>query len=31
MGYEVDRWRELYGEAADLGRALAAHLSAHPR
>ncbi len=28
MGYQVDRWRELYGEAADLGRALAAHLSA---
>jgi len=28
LGYEVDRWRELYGEAADLGRALAAHLSA---
>ncbi len=28
MGYRVDRWRELYGEAADLGRALAAHLSA---
>ena len=28
LGYQVDRWRELYGEAADLGRALAAHLSA---
>ncbi len=28
LGYEVDRWRELYGEAADLGRALGAHLSA---
>jgi glycerate 2-kinase len=28
MGYQVDRWRELFGEAADLGRALAAHLSA---
>ncbi|HKD65205.1 MAG TPA: DUF4147 domain-containing protein [Candidatus Binataceae bacterium] len=28
IGYQVDRWRELYGEAADLGRALAAHLSA---
>jgi glycerate 2-kinase len=28
MGYKVARWRELYGEAADLGRALAAHLSA---
>ena len=27
-GYVVDRWRELYGEADDLGRALAAHLSA---
>jgi glycerate 2-kinase len=28
MGYQVDRWRELYGEAADLGRALGAYLSA---
>ena len=28
LGYQVDRWRELYGEATDLGRALAAHLSA---
>jgi glycerate 2-kinase len=28
LGYQVDRWRELFGEAADLGRALAAHLSA---
>jgi glycerate-2-kinase len=28
LGYQVDRWRELYGEAADLARALAAHLSA---
>jgi glycerate 2-kinase len=28
LGYQVDRWRELYGEAADLGRTLAAHLSA---
>jgi hydroxypyruvate reductase len=27
-GYTVDRWRELYGEADDLGRALSAHLSA---
>ncbi len=27
-GYEVDYWRELYGEADDLGRALAAHLCA---
>jgi len=27
-GYTVDRWRELYGEADDVGRALAAHLSA---
>jgi glycerate 2-kinase len=26
-GYAVYRWRELYGEADDLGRALAAHLS----
>ena|SRR5579885_1688919 len=28
MGYQVERWRELYGEAADLGRAFAAHLCA---
>ena len=28
LGYQVDRWRELYGEAVDLGRALGAHLSA---
>jgi hydroxypyruvate reductase len=27
-GYTVDRWRELYGEADDVGRALSAHLSA---
>jgi hydroxypyruvate reductase len=27
-GYRVDRWREMQGEAADIGRALAAHLSA---
>ncbi len=27
LGYSVDRWRELYGEADDLGRALAAHLA----
>jgi hydroxypyruvate reductase len=27
-GYGVDRWRELYGEADDVGRALSAHLSA---
>ncbi len=27
-GYAVDRWRELYGEADDVGRALSAHLSA---
>ncbi len=27
-GYAVDRWRELYGEANDVGRALSAHLSA---
>jgi glycerate 2-kinase len=27
-GYAVDRWRELYGEADDLGRALAAQLAA---
>jgi glycerate 2-kinase len=27
-GYVVDRWRELYGEADDVGRALGAHLSA---
>jgi glycerate 2-kinase len=26
--YTVDRWRELYGEADDVGRALSAHLSA---
>ena len=25
-GYTVDRWRELYGEADDVGRALSAHL-----
>jgi len=28
VGYTVDRWRELYGEADDIGRALSAHLSA---
>jgi len=28
MGYEVERWRELHGEAVDLGRAMAAHLCA---
>lgn len=28
LGYTVERWRDLYGEAADLGRALGAHLSA---
>jgi glycerate 2-kinase len=28
LGYTVDRWRELHGEADDLGRALAAHLAA---
>jgi len=28
LGYTVDRWRELYGEARELGRALAAHLCA---
>jgi glycerate 2-kinase len=27
-GYTVDRWRELHGEADDVGRALGAHLSA---
>ena len=27
-GYTVDRWRQLYGEADDVGRALSAHLSA---
>ncbi|HVB79682.1 MAG TPA: DUF4147 domain-containing protein [Candidatus Binataceae bacterium] len=27
-GYTVDRWRELYGAADDVGRALAAHLAA---
>jgi glycerate 2-kinase len=27
-GYTVDRWRELYGEADDVGRALSAHLAA---
>jgi glycerate 2-kinase len=27
-GYAVDRWRELNGEADDLGRALGAHLAA---
>lgn len=27
-GYTVDRWRELAGEADDLGRALGAHLAA---
>lgn len=27
-GYAADRWRELYGEADDVGRALSAHLSA---
>jgi glycerate 2-kinase len=28
LGYEVDRWRELRGEADDVGHALAAHLCA---
>jgi glycerate 2-kinase len=28
LGYQIDRWRELYGEARELGRALAAHLGA---
>jgi hydroxypyruvate reductase len=28
IGYKVDGWRELYGEAREIGRALAAHLSA---
>ncbi len=28
MGYSVDRWRELRGEANDLGRTLAGHLCA---
>jgi glycerate 2-kinase len=28
FGYNVDRWRELSGEANDLGRSLAAHLAA---
>jgi glycerate 2-kinase len=27
-GYTVDRWRELYGDADDVGRALSAHLAA---
>jgi glycerate 2-kinase len=27
-GYVVDRWREMHGEAADIGRALSAHLTA---
>jgi glycerate 2-kinase len=27
-GYGVDQWRELYGEADDVGRALSAHLAA---
>ncbi len=27
-GYAVDQWRELYGEADDLGRALGSHLAA---
>jgi glycerate 2-kinase len=27
-GYTVDRWREMQGEAADIGRALSAHLTA---
>ena len=27
-GYAVDRWRDLYGEADDVARALSAHLSA---
>jgi hydroxypyruvate reductase len=27
-GYTVDRWRDLYGEADDVGRALSAHLAA---
>ncbi len=30
-GYTVDRWRELYGEADDVGRALGAHLAAVAR
>lgn len=28
LGYAVDHWRALYGEANDIGRSLAAHLSA---
>ncbi len=28
QGYTTEGWRELYGEACDLGRALAAHLNA---
>jgi len=28
LGYTVERWRELYGEAREVGRALAAHLCA---
>ncbi len=28
LGYAVDLWRELYGEADDLGRSLGAHLAA---
>ena len=28
LGYSVDRWRELRGEANDLGRTLAGHLCA---
>lgn len=31
LGYSVDYWRELRGEANDLGRALAAHLCAMRR
>ncbi|HTY57102.1 MAG TPA: DUF4147 domain-containing protein [Candidatus Binataceae bacterium] len=28
LGYKIDLWRELYGEAREVGRALAAHLCA---
>ncbi len=31
MGYTVDRWRDLFGEANDIARALAAHLYAVKR
>jgi glycerate 2-kinase len=31
LSYEVDHWRGLYGEADDIGRSLAAHLSALAR